>query len=226
MKTLFTLFPFLLVCSFLFAQNPVLIQAGPSAKIGTLSHADSLVLREAAWQNDSIAFKDSLSQARTRIFPFPEAIEAILHDFPRNLQNVSGELLLAEGEYENYASTVLLPDATSCVVTRYHSKRDTTASWQAKMYSSEDFGKAAREYRTLFTKLQGSYLRLPDNTQVFLKGKFEPAREETPFTTSTLRLPVVDWRYDDVKVELELVYLLAEWAVNINIVSKKPDDMP
>jgi hypothetical protein len=33
-----------------------------------------------------------------------------------------------------------------------------------------------------------------------------------------------DWRYKDVKVELELVYLLADWAVNINIVSKLRDD--
>jgi hypothetical protein len=27
-----------------------------------------------------------------------------------------------------------------------------------------------------------------------------------------------------VEVELELVYELADWAVNINIVTKKPDD--
>jgi hypothetical protein len=27
-----------------------------------------------------------------------------------------------------------------------------------------------------------------------------------------------------VKVELELVYQLADWAVNINIVTKRPDD--
>jgi hypothetical protein len=44
------------------------------------------------------------------------------------------------------------------------------------------------------------------------------------FTTSTLRLMTGDWRYKDVKVELELVYLLADWAVNINIVSKLRDD--
>ncbi|MHA4810732.1 hypothetical protein ACX0G9_21680 [Flavitalea flava] len=226
MKTLFTLFVALVACSFLFAQNPVLIQAGPSARAGSLNHADSLVLREAALQSDSVALMDSLSRMGTRTLPFPEAIEAILHDFPHNLQSVSGELLLAEGEYENYASTILLPNAASCIVTRYHSKRDTTASWQARMYSSDDFGKAALQYRALFGKLQGSYLLLADNTQVFLKGKFEPAREETPFTTSTLRLPAGDWRYADVKVELELVYLLADWAVNINIVSKKPDEMP
>lgn len=226
MKTLLTLFPALMAFSFLFAQTPVQIQAGPSTKTGPLSHADSLVLLEAGIQSDSIAIKDSLSRARTRTLPFPEAIEAVLHDFPRNLQNISGELLLAEAEYENYTSTVLLPDAASCIVTRYHSKRDTTASWQAKMFSSDDFEKAAREYRALYTKLQSSYLRLADNSLVYLKGKWEPAREEIPFTTSTLRLPAGDWRYADVKVELELVYLLADWAVNINIVSKKPDDTP
>ena len=30
--------------------------------------------------------------------------------------------------------------------------------------------------------------------------------------------------YGEVRVELELVYLLADWGVHINIVSKKADD--
>jgi hypothetical protein len=155
---------------------------------------------------------------------FSAAIEAVLHDFPDNLHHVTGELVLAEGEIENYSSRVAPPGAMNCTITRYHSVVDSTASWQAKMYSQEDFAKASHEYHELYKKLSNCYLRLPDSTLIFLKGKWEPAREEISFTTSTLTLDTGDSRYRDVKVELELLYQLSDWVVNINIVSKKADD--
>lgn len=155
---------------------------------------------------------------------FPSVIGAVLKDFPNNLRNISGELVLAEGEFENYASIVALPGAESCLITRYHSIRDTTASWQAKMYSSDDFEKAAHQYHELYKKLQTCYLLLVDSSMLFLHGAWQPAKEEAAFTTSTLRLVTDDGRYKEMEVELELVYLLADWTVNINIVSKKPDD--
>ena len=155
---------------------------------------------------------------------FSAAIEAVLHDFPANLQHITGELVMAEGEIENFASTVSPPGAMGCIITRYHSVVDTTASWQARMSSHEDFGKAAGAYHDLYKRLTNCYLRLPDSTLIFLKGRWEPARESISFTTSTLRLDTGDPRYRDVKVELELLYQVSDWLVNINIVSKRGDD--
>jgi hypothetical protein len=228
-------------------------QTGPQsggAKAGVLTREDSLVLAEAGGgmmqgggsraeaggamarlsPADSLALTDSLTRAdsllrtRERVLSFPAAIDAILGDFPYNLRHVTGELVLAQGEFENYASMVSVPGAQSCIVTRYHSADDTTASWQAKMFSSDDYDLAARQYQELFRKLKTCYVRLVDGSIINLEGVWEPAREGTSFTTSTLRLMTGDWRYKEVKVELELVYQLADWAVNINIVSKKRDD--
>jgi len=157
---------------------------------------------------------------------FPEVIDAVLRDFPNNLQHITGDLELAQGEIENYASTVSLPESGNCTITRYHSTVDTTVSWQAQMLVTDDFGKADLTYRDLYRKLQQCYIQLVDGTIVYLKGAWEPAKEGASFTTSTLRLSVDDQRYKEVRVELELVYQLAEWGVNINIFSKKPDDEP
>ena len=159
-----------------------------------------------------------------RVLPLPEAIDAVLGDVPYNLRHVTGELLLAEGEIDNYASIVEMPDAENCMVTRYHSTEDTTASWQAKMFGGGEFGEAARRYEQLFRKLLTCYVRLTDGSIYYLDGVWEPAKEGIPFTTSTLRIRTSDQRYKEVMVQLELVYQLADWAVNINIVSKKPDD--
>jgi len=155
---------------------------------------------------------------------FHGVIDSVLEDFPYNLRHISGDLVLAQGEFENYASTVELPGAQSCVITRWHSIEDTTASWQAQMYKGEDFSEASKHYGALFQRLKGCYLRLVDGSKFFLAGDWEPAKEEAPFTTSTLRVQTGDERYREVKVEVELVFLVTDWAVNVNVVSKKRDD--
>lgn len=155
---------------------------------------------------------------------FPAVIDAVLRDFPNNLQHITGELVLAQGEFENYASALALPQSERCIITKYHSIRDTTVSWQAAMLTTDDFAKADHAYRDLYRQLQQCYIQLVDGTIVYLKGSWEPAKEGAAFTTSTLTLSVDDARYREVKVEVELVYQLAEWGVNINIFTKKPDD--
>jgi hypothetical protein len=153
---------------------------------------------------------------------FSMAIEAILHDFPANLRDITGEMVLAEGEIENYACTVDLPGAQHCIITRYHSASDTTASWQAKMYSSDDFGKASAQYHALYSRLQSCYLLLADSSMVYLKGEWEPAREDIPFATSTLHLNTSDGRYGEMQVQLEMLYQETDWVVNINIFNAPP----
>ncbi len=144
--------------------------------------------------------------------------------FPANLRHITGELLLALGEFENYASMIELPGAEGCIVTRYHSAQDSTVSWQAKMLSSDEYGKAEAQYRTLYQQLQNCPVNLIDDSVAYLSGVWEPSKEESSFTTSSFRLHTSDPRYDEVKVELELVYQLADWAVHINIFTKKRDD--
>ncbi len=222
-------------CSATFAQTgPQTSTAsrGPSGMVA-LTREDSLVLTEAvgpAIRTDSAAFVDSAARAdsilrtRVKVVAFPSAIDSVLRDFPHNLRHITGEMVLAQGEFENYASLVMVPGAQSCVVTRYHSADDTTASWQAKMFSSDDFDEANREYQQLYRQLKTCYVKLVDGSIIYLDGQWEPAKSGASFTTSTLRLVTGAWQYREVKVELELVYLMADWAVNINIVSKRRDD--
>jgi hypothetical protein len=156
---------------------------------------------------------------------FARAMESVLHDYPANFWNISGELVLQQGEIENYASLVLLPGADECSITRYHSVEDTTASWQAKMFRNEDFALAAKQYKTLYQHLKGCYLKLIDGSIVYLRGEWEEPKEEKAFAMSTLRLVTGDWRYREMKIDLEMVYQFPEWMININVSGKKKDSL-
>jgi len=172
----------------------------------------------------TVAISTAYAQSTPVPPSFPQVIDLVLRDFPNNLRHITGELVLAQGEVENYASMVALPESEHCIITRYHSTEDTTVSWQAKMLVTDDFGKADHAYRELYGKLQQCYIQLVDGTVVYLKGSWSPAKEGAAFTTSILRLAVNDQRYREVRVELELVYELAQWGVSINIYNKREDD--
>jgi hypothetical protein len=163
-------------------------------------------------------------RASTRLLTFQEAMDSILRDFPDNLHHISGELLLSQGEIDNYASLVTLPGAEDCQITRYHSLVDTTASWQGRMYRGEDYTKAEQCYHDLFKKLQSCYVMMADSSLAGLQGVWEPARQEVSFTSSRFHVRGGSEKYREVRVEIELVYLTVDWAVNISVYNKREDE--
>lgn len=155
---------------------------------------------------------------------FSKAFETVLMDYPNNFHNISGELLISQGEYEHYASTVQLPGALSCVVGRYHSMDDSTASWQAVMFRCEEFPEAEAEYKKLYRQLKASPITVVDGSKFYLQGDLQEASESMDFNITTLVFGTADRRYEDFKVELELLNDIEGWVININMVRRKPDD--
>jgi hypothetical protein len=154
---------------------------------------------------------------------FYKGIETVLGDFPYNYKHITGDLVQAEGEIEHYASTVTLPGSESCLIGIYHSALDTTASWQALMFRNEDFEKAAKEYKHLYHQLNRCKLKMVDGSVYELSGKYETPAEETDFLISELKIQTADERYRNFKVELEMLYKMDQWVININVVTRKKD---
>jgi hypothetical protein len=172
-----------------------------------------------------IASKAQVKTAEKSSNPgFIKAVEIVLGDFPYNYHHITGDLLLMQGEVEQYASTVSIPGAQSCIIGRYHSELDTTASWQAVLYSNEEFENAATQYKQLFHQLKGCHLRMSDGSVYYLDGKYEDATEAMPFVSSSLAIQTADERFKNFKVEIELLYQVDKWVININMVTKKKDD--
>jgi hypothetical protein len=155
---------------------------------------------------------------------FAKALQTILLDYPNNFHGINGELLISQGEYEHYASTVTIPGAESCVIGRYHSYADTTASFQAVLYRTDNFEEASKQYRSLFKQLKSSPITLIDGSKYYLNGEMGKLDESLDFTVSTMVFPHADRRYYDFKVELELLYQMHEWVINLNMGKRKKDD--
>ena len=81
-------------------------QAGPPSgglAVGRATKADTFSTIGPLSPADSLSRADSLLRARLRELSFPAVIDIVLRDFPNNLHNITGELILAQGETDNYA---------------------------------------------------------------------------------------------------------------------------
>lgn len=154
---------------------------------------------------------------------FSKAIETVLGDFPYNYKHITGDTAAAEADLTQFHSTVQLPGAYTCLVAHYHSALDTSASWQAFMFRDEGFEKAATSYKRLYQQLKHCKLRMVDGSVYSLEGDYETPDESLDFVTTVFHIQTADERFREFKVELELLYKLDEWVVNINMVSKKRD---
>jgi hypothetical protein len=151
------------------------------------------------------------------------AMDSVLRDFPNNLRGITGDTILLEGETDHFSSTVWLPGAEQCQVTRYHSGEDTTASWQATMFHTEDYEKAAARYHALYKQLSKCFTHLKDGSIVWLEGQWSPPTPDLVFSVSTLKLSTRSYWYKKMEIELELLYQLGDWEIHINVASKEKD---
>ena len=160
------------------------------------------------------------------VLPSPEfnnALEKIVGDFRYNFENIIGEPLVSQGEVETYGSTIKLPGATDCIIYKFHSALDTTASWQGVLYQGDDYREAVKAYKNTFRLLNKSRIHLIDRSIIGFAGQMSEPSEDVRFTVSTLQLNIADPRYEKFNAEVEMTTSYTGWQVNVNFFNKKPD---
>lgn len=167
------------------------------------------------------------SQIYKSVLPSPEfssALEKIVLDFRLNFSSIIGNEIGSGGDTETFESTVKLPGATDCIIYKYHSKADTTASWQATMYKGEDYKEASKAYENLFRLVKKTKIRWIDKTFVGFNGEMEKPQETLRFAASTLNFELEDKRYKNFQADVELVSNYSGWEVHLNLQTKRPDN--
>jgi hypothetical protein len=154
---------------------------------------------------------------------FNTSLEKIVSDFKYNYKNITGDTLSRQPESEVFESLIKIPGATNCVIYKFHSAKDTTASWQAVMFQGDDYREAVKIYRNTFRLVNKSKLQLIDRSVTGFSGELEEPKEAVGFAVSTLQLDITDYRYNNFKAEVELLLSYSGYQVNLNLHNKKPD---
>lgn len=155
---------------------------------------------------------------------FSLSLASIIENYPNNYRLIQGELLQPDEDRDIFKSTLELPGATDCVIYRFHSKEDTTASWQGILYEGEEFKEAVKVYKNCFRNLKQTKFKV-GISHYSLDGEMENPSEELRFTTSTLRPVTYSGLYNNFMAEVEMINSITGWTVRLNLHSRKNDDM-
>lgn len=154
---------------------------------------------------------------------FSAALQKIVLDFRLDYKNIQGDLIMQQGESENYVSNIMLPGAKACVIYRFHSREDTTSGWQAVMYEGDDYNEAVKAYKNVFRLVKKSQISWIDRSAVHFTGEMDEPSEDRGFAVSILSLDVNDKRYDRFVAEIELSGSIGDWSVKLNLHKKRRD---
>ena len=155
--------------------------------------------------------------------PFSETLARLVENYQTNYGNIQGPALTPDEDRDIFESTLRLPGASQCVIYRFHSVEDTTASWQAILYTGEDFKEASKIYKTTYRHLKQTKFK-DGLTQNSLEGDISSPTESIRFTTSLLRPAVRSGIYKNFIAEIEMINTMDGWIVQLNLHSRKDDD--
>lgn len=150
------------------------------------------------------------------------AVASITENFQNNYYNIQGDELPADEGREIYRCNISIPGASQAVIYRFHSKEDTTASFQAVMYEGESFKEAAKIYKQTFRQVKGTKFNAGSG-KISFDGNMEEPTENLRFTSSQLRPDVRGGAYKNFIAEVEILNSVDGWKVQLNLHSRKDD---
>ncbi|CAN5442790.1 hypothetical protein BH11BAC3_BH11BAC3_28270 [soil metagenome] len=155
---------------------------------------------------------------------FNDSLSRIVYEFKTNFYPIQAKQLTSEGLVDVFESSVKIPGAAHCIIQRYHSEEDTTASWQAIMYDGDSFDEAAKIYKNTYRLIKKSKIKYGTSINYSFTGSMEAPSEEIRFTVSPLRLNTSDKDYEHFYAEVEITSNFPNWEVHLNMHSKKNDN--
>jgi hypothetical protein len=154
---------------------------------------------------------------------FADSLNKIVNDYPNNFKNIQGVLLPQEIDADAYQSVAGLPGASNCIIKRYHSLVDNSASWQAVLYNGDNFEAARKAYKSIFTQVKKTNIKTTGNHIASFAGELQTVEENMRFAVSSLRLKATDEVFAQFAADIELVGNYDGWQVHLNIYRKKKD---
>ncbi len=156
--------------------------------------------------------------------PFSDSLTNVVTVFKTNYYPIQGTQLTSQGLVDVYQSKIGMPGASHCIIQRYHSEEDTTASWQAIMYEGESFEEAVKVYKDIYKNLKKAKIKNGPTSHYSFIGEMEVPNESVRFTVTPLRLNTPDRDYKFFYAEIEITSNYDGWEVHLNLHSKKNDD--
>ena len=152
-----------------------------------------------------------------------QALEKVIGDYPKDFATLKGEATASNPQTIEYASRLQFKSAESNAIIQYSGKTPVY-SWQARMFTTEEFEAAEKKYRSLYHQLKGMSLKLNRDYDYSLNGDYDKPEEGKKFSSTVFQLLPNAAYLPKVKVELSMQYELMEWKIYLLVYQKERED--
>ena len=151
------------------------------------------------------------------------ALEKVISDFPRQFSSLKGDVVNTSPQTVEYASLLTFRSAEQNTITQYSGKLPVY-SWQAQMFTTEEFDAAAKKYKSLYSQLKAMTITLNRDYAYSLSGELDKPDESKKFSTTVFNLLPNASNLPKVKVQLSMQYEFPAWKVYLTVYQKERED--
>lgn len=151
-------------------------------------------------------------------------IKKVIEDYPNRFINLMGEVKVQHEQSTDYFCNFTINGAEEAFITRYSSKREGVVSWEASMYTTDDFEEAKKKYKSLFNQLNNLGVVL-GKEHFRLRGEYAAPSDDNKFNTVLFVFDPAAADVKKIRVELSLQYKAPmDWQVKILVYDKERED--
>jgi hypothetical protein len=155
---------------------------------------------------------------------FGADIKKVVEDYPSRFIHLMGEVKVKHEQTTEYFCNLKVNGAEEATIIRYSSKRDGVVSWEAVMFTSDDFEDAKKKYKSYFNQLNNLGVTLGKD-HFRIHGSYENPSEENKFNSVLFAFEPTAPDIKKVKVELTLQYKAPmDWQVKVLVYDKERED--
>lgn len=151
---------------------------------------------------------------------FSVNFEKVVQAYRTNFHSIQGDPVPSDNEKVVFKSKLTVPGSLHAMIYRFQSRQDSSASWQAVLYTGEDQKAALKSYKQLCRQVN----RMRVGGIGIFKGDYEAPDPNLRFAGSVFKLETEDDVYRNFYAEVDLLMNAdEEWEVHLNLVRKKDD---
>lgn len=155
---------------------------------------------------------------------FTADMKKVIEDYPSRFIHIMGEVKVQHEQSTDYECNLKINGAEEATITRYSSKRDGVVSWEAVMFTTDDFEDAKKKYKSYFSQLNNLGVTLGKD-QFKLRGVYEIPADHKKFNSILFAIEPTAADIKKVKVELTLQYKAPmDWQVKVLVYDKERED--
>jgi len=160
----------------------------------------------------SILAQDDVFSNKTNM-----ALEKVVKDFPNRFHNIKGDVIMQQAQTVEYKSTVQVPGATSCVITKHVVSNNDMYSWSCTAFVSRDFAAAKTKYKEIFDQIANTIIKVDGQKPFIVSGQYRTPYEQRNITSVIFELLPAVGDMRKLKIELDIQNIASEWKVSLNV---------